>query len=131
MLPRRPPQLYSETRSASSASEYIPYLGEDDSDDERSRRRRDRLEIIYSLLSLHSPQSKTALMRDTRMNFKQVNRYLEDLSAMGMMQFQTRSRQYLPTKRGTDFVKAYEQYKDLRKAAQLERKLLQRLVTTK
>lgn len=76
-------------------------------------RRRDSTEIKYDILSSAlTGQRKTRLMYGSALNLKQLNAYIEELTANGVLEFRAQERQYYTTEKGRAFVKAVEHYRE-------------------
>ena len=77
-----------------------------------NRRRRGTAEIRYEMLmAAVSGNRKTHIMYQTGLNLKQLNLYLGELLAQGLLEFRPLEKQYIITNRGRAFLKAFDGYR--------------------
>ena len=76
--------------------------------------KRDRIEIIADILGLCSePKTKTHVMYGTNLSWKMLQHYLSELQSRELLEKQSKSKRYVTTKRGLDFVKKWRELKEL------------------
>jgi predicted transcriptional regulator len=76
--------------------------------------KRDRIEIIADILGLCSePKTKTHVMYGTNLSWKMLQHYLSELQSRKLLEKQSKSKRYVTTKRGLDFVKKWRELKEL------------------
>lgn len=76
--------------------------------------KRDRIEIIADILGLCSePKTKTHVMYGTNLSWKMLQHYLSELQSRKLLEKQSKSKSYVTTKRGLDFVKKWRELKEL------------------
>jgi predicted transcriptional regulator len=76
--------------------------------------KRDRVEIIADILGLCSePKTKTHVMYGTNLSWKMLQHYLSELQSRKLLEKQSKSKRYVTTKRGLDFVKKWRELKEL------------------
>ena len=76
-------------------------------------KRRDSAEIVYEILNAASSgKRKTSIMYESKLNLKQLNYYLGDLTARGLLVFEPSNRNYLSTEKGRTFAKAFQHYRE-------------------
>jgi len=76
--------------------------------------KRDRVEIIADILGLCSePKTKTRVMYGTNLSWKMLKHYLSELESRGLLEVDGKSKRYVTTKRGLDFVEKWIALKKL------------------
>jgi predicted transcriptional regulator len=71
--------------------------------------KRDRVEIIADILSLCSePKTKTHVMYGTNLSWKMLQHYLSELQSRKLLKIHGKSKRYVTTNRGLDFVEKWE-----------------------
>jgi predicted transcriptional regulator len=74
--------------------------------------RRGKLDIIAEiLLYCEQKKSKTSIMYNTNLNYKQLKHHMENLTAQGLLLKQT--NRYLTTEKGFHFLELFVQINDL------------------
>lgn len=77
--------------------------------------RRSRYDIIAKILSVaRDGAGKTEILYRANLNFGMVNGYLNSLIQDGMISLTTGSTKYNTTKKGLEFLKAYENLKNVK-----------------
>ena len=83
---------------------------------------RGRLDILANIVKLCKEEMrKTHIMFSANLSYKQVNHYLEDLQATGLIETITRNKDALfrATTKGRDFLIAYERMIQIRDPPQI------------
>jgi predicted transcriptional regulator len=76
-------------------------------------KRRDPTEISYDILkAASSGQKKTRLMYQSRLNLKQLNEYLAELTQCELICYHQTGRIYVATEKGKAFARMFENYKE-------------------
>jgi len=76
--------------------------------------KRDRVEIIADILGLCSePKTKTHVMYGTNLSWKMLQHYLSELQSRKLLEKQSKSKTYVTTTRGLDFLKKWKELKEL------------------
>jgi predicted transcriptional regulator len=75
--------------------------------------KRDHVEIMAEILGLCSkPKTKTHVMYGTNLSWKMLQQYLSELESRKLLENQSKTKRYVTTKRGREFV---EKWKELQK----------------
>jgi predicted transcriptional regulator len=76
--------------------------------------KRDSVEIIADILGLCStPKTKTHVMYGTNLSWKMLQNYLSELQSRKLLENQSKSKTYVTTKRGLEFVEKWRELKEL------------------
>ena len=76
--------------------------------------KRDRVEIMAAILGLCSePTTKTHVMYGTNLSWKMLKHYLSELQSRGLLEVHEKSKRYITSKRGHDFVEKWKELKEL------------------
>jgi predicted transcriptional regulator len=76
-------------------------------------RRRDHTEISYDILKAAlNGEKKTRLMYQSRLNVRQLNEYLEQLTLCELVCYPQAERHYATTEKGRAYTKMFENYKE-------------------
>jgi predicted transcriptional regulator len=76
--------------------------------------KRDSVEIIADILGLCStPKTKTHVMYGTNLSWKMLQNYLSELQSRKLLENQGKSKTYVTTKRGLEFVEKWRELKEL------------------
>ncbi len=76
--------------------------------------KRDRVEIIADILGLCSkPKTKTHVMYGTNLSWKMLQNYLSELQSRKLLENHNKSKTYVTTKRGLEFVEKWRELKEL------------------
>ena len=76
--------------------------------------KRDRIEIMAEILGLCSePKTKTHVMYGTNLSWKMLQHYLSELQSRELLEKQSKSKRYVTTKRGLDFLEKWKDLKEL------------------
>jgi predicted transcriptional regulator len=76
--------------------------------------KRDRIEIMADILDLCSePKTKTHVMYGTNLSWKMLKHYLSELQSRKLLENRGKSKKYLTTKRGLEFIEKWKELKDL------------------
>ena len=95
-------------------------------------RRRDPTEISYDILKAAlNGQKKTRLMYQSRLNLRQLNEYLEQLTQCELILFQQTERHYNTTEKGRAYAKMFENYRETADLLTEQKKALARFLTPK
>ncbi len=72
---------------------------------------RSRLDIIADILQVASQNAKkTQIMYQANLSYKVLQRYLTDITAASLIDFETAEQCYVLTQKGRDFLEAYKDY---------------------
>jgi predicted transcriptional regulator len=72
---------------------------------------RSRLAIIADILQVASQNAKkTQIMYQANLSYKVLQRYLRDITAASLIDFETAEQCYVLTSKGRDFLEAYKDY---------------------
>lgn len=76
--------------------------------------KRDRVEIMADILGLCSePKTKTHIMYGTNLSWKMLQHYLSELQSRKLLQTHNKSKTYVTTKKGREFVEKWKELKEL------------------
>ena len=76
------------------------------------RRRRDATEIKYQILMASiSGNRKTHIMYESGLNLNQLNHYLEELLANGVLEYRSERKEYFMTDKGKSFARTFDSYR--------------------
>jgi predicted transcriptional regulator len=76
--------------------------------------KRDRVEIIAEILCLCSePKTKTHIMYGTNLSWKMLQHYLSELQSRKLLKIHGKSKRYVTTNKGLDFVEKWEELQKL------------------
>jgi predicted transcriptional regulator len=94
------------------------------------RRRRDPSEISYDILKAAlSGQKKTRLMYQCRLNLRQFNLYLEELTLRELIGYRQAERCYVTTEKGRTYTRMFENYKETADLLTEQNRTLARFLT--
>ena len=72
---------------------------------------RSRLDIIADILQVASQKpKKTQIMYQANLSYKVLQRYLRDVTAASLIDFEATEQCYVLTSKGRDFLEAYKDY---------------------
>jgi predicted transcriptional regulator len=72
---------------------------------------RSRLDIIADILQVVSQNAKkTRIMYQANLNYKVLQRYLKNIAAASLIDFEATEQCYVLTPKGQDFLEAYKEY---------------------
>jgi predicted transcriptional regulator len=72
---------------------------------------RDRLDIIADILQVASKEAKkTQIMYQANLNYKVLQRYLNEVKEASLIRFKDNSQSYTLTSKGQDYLEAYKEY---------------------
>ena len=93
-------------------------------------RRRDPAEISFDVLKAAlGGQRKTRLMYQSRLNLRQLNEYLAQLTLCELIYHQQAERQYAATEKGREYAKMFESYRETADLLTEQRKALTHFLT--
>ena len=76
--------------------------------------KRDRLEIMADILGLCSePKTKTHVMYGTNLSWKMLQHYLSELQSRELLQVHGKSKKYITTKKGLEFMEKWRELQEL------------------
>ena len=76
--------------------------------------KRDRVEIMAEILDLCSePNTKTHVMYGTNLSWKMLQHYLSELQSRELLEVHGKSKKYVTTKKGLEFVEKWKELKEL------------------
>jgi len=76
--------------------------------------KRDRVEIIAAILYLCSePKTKTHVMYGTNLSWTMLKHYLSELQSRGLLEVHSKSKRYITSEKGLDFVEKWKELKKL------------------
>ncbi len=70
-------------------------------------------------------------MYESKLNLKQLNAYLGDLLAKGLLSFEASDRSYVTSEKGRTYAKAFEHYKETTDLLREQEVALERFLTPK
>lgn len=80
---------------------------------------RRRLDIIADILQVVSQNAKkTQIMYQANLSYKVLQRYLRDITASSLIEFETSEQCYTLTSKGRDFLDAYKDYNKTNKSVE-------------
>jgi predicted transcriptional regulator len=95
-------------------------------------KRRNPPEISYDILKAAlSSQKKTRLMYQSRLNLKQLNEYLQELTLCELISYHESGRFYVSTEKGRAYVRMFENYRETADLLAEQDKTLARFLTPK
>ena len=72
---------------------------------------RSKLDIIADILQVvRQNAKKTQIMYQANLSYKVLQRYLRDVTAASLIDFETTEQRYVLTSKGKDFLEAYKDY---------------------
>jgi predicted transcriptional regulator len=72
---------------------------------------RGRLDIIADILQVVSQNAKkTQIMYQANLNYKVLQRYLKNITAASLIDFEDAEQYYVLTQKGQEFLEAYKEY---------------------
>ncbi len=76
--------------------------------------KRDSLEIMADILGLCStPKTKTHVMYGTNLSWKMLQNYLSELQSRKLLENQRKSKTYVTTEKGKEFMEKWRELKEL------------------
>ena len=72
---------------------------------------RDRLDIVADILNVASHAAKkTQIMYKANLSYSVLQRYLSEVSAASLVNFESQSQSFVLTLKGREFLEAYKEY---------------------
>jgi predicted transcriptional regulator len=80
---------------------------------------RGRLDIIADILKVVGQNAKkTQIMYQANLSYKVLQRYLKDITAASLINFQPEEQCYVLTSKGCEYLEAYKSYSKINKSAE-------------